>query len=166
MQGVAIAIPIACNLAKQHITGAEESHYFRYTISFLNLKPYFHISLIFVSFANCSPHSAAENSLSPCSSHSSGFGSRSGKSWKAHNQLKHVWLIVYALLGAASWLIWRQGGLFSQKDPLGRYACLLAANVLCWPPVFYGGHSKSWAFLDTAGEFLWEDSSVQAECSV
>lgn len=90
-----------------------------------------------------------------CRTHRSAGGeatTNKGKTWKSHKQLRSAWPVVYALLGVASWLVWSQGGFVAQKGALGRYACLLLANTLCWPPIFFGGHSRRFAFLDCGGE--------------
>ena len=74
-----------------------------------------------------------------------------GKRWKPHKSMKSTWPVIYLFMGLASWLVWREGGFQKQSVALGRYFCLLLANLLCWPPIFFGGHSRRFAFLDCGG---------------
>ena len=48
----------------------------------------------------------------------------------------NMWSIFYAVMGYASYLVWRQGGLEAQKRPLTFYGLQLAFN-LAWPITFF-----------------------------
>jgi len=48
----------------------------------------------------------------------------------------NMWSIFYAVMGYASYLVWRQGGLEAQKRPLTFYALQLVFN-LAWPITFF-----------------------------
>jgi tryptophan-rich sensory protein len=45
-------------------------------------------------------------------------------------------------MGAASWLVWKEGGLEAQSLPLGVYATQLALNM-AWSPLFFGAHKMA-----------------------
>ncbi|KAK9818359.1 hypothetical protein WJX72_011272 [[Myrmecia] bisecta] len=73
------------------------------------------------------------------------------KRWKPNKRHRGViWPVLYFLLGLASWLVWRQGGLQQQVVPLLLYMGLLVTNILAWPPLFYGGRSLLVAAFDCA----------------
>lgn len=65
-------------------------------------------------------------------------------------QLASPWAAVYACMGVAAWLVWREGGWARQGTPLTLYAVLLACVCLAWPPAFQRGQ-RALALLDTAG---------------
>lgn len=56
-----------------------------------------------------------------------------------------VWTILYALMGIAAYLVWRQGE--RGKLALRLYWMQLVANAV-WTPLFFGLHSLVWAFAD------------------
>lgn len=47
-----------------------------------------------------------------------------------------VWTLLYALMGVAAWLIWKEKGLSGARLPLGLYAIQLALNAL-WSWLFF-----------------------------
>ena len=147
LQVVALAIPFAASLAKQSLVAAEETQYCRLVKFVPSVQQYeaFYIDRRRLPCSVACTEQPAQNK---------------GKRWKPHDKLRSVWPAIFALVGLASWLVYRKGGLIQQRDPLGRYVCLLAANLLCWPPVFFGGHSRRFACLDSAGTLL------DARCSL
>ena len=48
-----------------------------------------------------------------------------------------VWTTLYALMGAAAWLVWREGGGQDRQVGLGLFAVQLALNF-AWSFVFFG----------------------------
>ncbi|KAK9864972.1 hypothetical protein WJX84_011314 [Apatococcus fuscideae] len=72
-----------------------------------------------------------------------------GWRWKPHKRHRGIiWPVLYAFLGTASWLVWREGGFDRQAWPLTLYAGLLFANLLAWPPVFVGSRDVPHACMD------------------
>ena len=67
------------------------------------------------------------------------------------NVFSGTWSALYLVMGFASWLVWRQGGLRVQKVPLCLYLLQLAVNLWAWPPIFVGGQRRRYAFADSAG---------------
>jgi benzodiazapine receptor len=50
-----------------------------------------------------------------------------------------AWTALYACMGTASWLVWREGGWEQQALPLALYSAQLAFNM-AWSPLFFGAH--------------------------
>lgn len=48
----------------------------------------------------------------------------------------NLWSVFYTVMGYASYLVWKQGGLQAQKRPLIFYGLQLAFN-LAWPITFF-----------------------------
>ena len=67
------------------------------------------------------------------------------------NVFSGTWSALYLIMGFASWLVWRQGGLRIQAVPLCLYLLQLAVNLWAWPPIFVGGQRRRYAFVDSAG---------------
>jgi benzodiazapine receptor len=63
-----------------------------------------------------------------------------------------VWIILYALMGIAAWLVWRTHGLTGAVGPLGLFLGQLALNSL-WSYLFFGLQRPDLAFLDIVA--LW-----------
>lgn len=63
-----------------------------------------------------------------------------------------AWAAIYLIMGLASWLVWRQGGLRTQAVPLCLYLLQLGVNLFAWPPMFVGGQRRRYAVADSAGE--------------
>ena len=63
-----------------------------------------------------------------------------------------VWTVLYASMGVAAWLVWREGGFAAHSVPLALFACQLLLNAL-WTPLFFGAHKPALAFADIAA--LW-----------
>lgn len=63
-----------------------------------------------------------------------------------------VWTVLYALMGVAAWLVWRDGGFRAAKSALTLFLVQLALNAL-WSWLFFGWHRGALAFADTL--LLW-----------
>jgi len=63
-----------------------------------------------------------------------------------------VWTVLYLMMAAAAWLVWRRHGLVGAAVPLGLFAVQLALNA-AWSPVFFGLHEIGWGFAVIVG--LW-----------
>lgn len=63
-----------------------------------------------------------------------------------------VWTVLYTMMGAAAWIVWRHGGWHAQRGPLALFLVQLAFNGL-WSWIFFGLKKPGTAFLDIAA--LW-----------
>ncbi|QRP64109.1 tryptophan-rich sensory protein [Rhodanobacter sp. FDAARGOS 1247] len=63
-----------------------------------------------------------------------------------------VWSVLYALMGIAAWLAWREGGWRRQRGVLTLFVIQLALNAL-WSWLFFGWHRGALAFADIV--LLW-----------
>ena len=63
-----------------------------------------------------------------------------------------VWSVLYALMGIAAWLAWREGGWRRQRGVLALFVLQLAVNAL-WSWLFFGWHRGALAFADIV--LLW-----------
>jgi tryptophan-rich sensory protein len=63
-----------------------------------------------------------------------------------------VWTTLYAMMGIAAWLVWRERGFAGASLPLALFAAQLVLNTL-WSVIFFGMHRTGLAFLDIA--LLW-----------
>jgi len=63
-----------------------------------------------------------------------------------------VWTALYALMGIAAWLAWREGGLRAARSALTLFLVQLALNAL-WSWLFFGWHRGALAFADIV--LLW-----------
>lgn len=63
-----------------------------------------------------------------------------------------VWTVLYALMGIAAWLAWRERGFRNARFALGLFLVQLALNAL-WSWLFFGWHLGAWAFADIV--VLW-----------
>ena len=63
-----------------------------------------------------------------------------------------VWSVLYALMGIAVWLVWREGGWRRQRSVLALFVIQLAVNAL-WSWLFFGWHRGALAFADIV--LLW-----------
>lgn len=63
-----------------------------------------------------------------------------------------VWTLLYALMGVAAWLVWREGGLRANRSALGVFLVQLAVNAL-WSWLFFAWHHGALAFADIV--LLW-----------
>jgi tryptophan-rich sensory protein len=63
-----------------------------------------------------------------------------------------VWSVLYALMGIAAWLVWRDGGWRRQRGVLALFMLQLAVNAL-WSWLFFGWHRGALAFIDIV--LLW-----------
>lgn len=74
-----------------------------------------------------------------------------------------IWTVLYIMMAVAAWLVWRQGGLIEQSEPLILYGIQLALNA-AWSITFFGHRRPGlamavlfilwWAILATIKEFL------------
>jgi tryptophan-rich sensory protein len=63
-----------------------------------------------------------------------------------------VWTVLYALMGIAAWLVWRNDGFRPAKIALTLFLIQLATNA-SWSWLFFGWHQGALAFLDIL--LLW-----------
>ncbi|PIV32771.1 MAG: sensory protein [Lysobacterales bacterium CG02_land_8_20_14_3_00_62_12] len=63
-----------------------------------------------------------------------------------------VWSMLYAMMGIAAWLVWREGGWRRQRGVLTLFVLQLVVNVL-WSWLFFAWHHGSLAFADIV--LLW-----------
>jgi tryptophan-rich sensory protein len=63
-----------------------------------------------------------------------------------------VWTALYAMMGAAAWLVWRKGDAAGRDVALALFAVQLALNA-AWSPIFFGLRSFGGAFVDIVA--LW-----------
>lgn len=63
-----------------------------------------------------------------------------------------VWTTLYAAMGVAAWLVWREGGWPRQRLPLIVFLVQLALN-LAWSAIFFGLQQITWALVDIVA--LW-----------
>jgi translocator protein len=58
-----------------------------------------------------------------------------------------VWSLLYALMGVAVWLVWREQGQPHRLRALLLFGVQLGANAL-WSWLFFAWHRGAWAFVD------------------
>lgn len=63
-----------------------------------------------------------------------------------------VWSVLYALMGAAAWLVWREGGWRLRRGVLTLFVIQLTVNAL-WSWLFFAWHHGALAFADIV--LLW-----------
>ena len=63
-----------------------------------------------------------------------------------------VWSLLYALMGIAAWLVWREGGWRRQRGVLLLFVVQLAVNAI-WSWLFFAWHRGALAFADIV--LLW-----------
>lgn len=63
-----------------------------------------------------------------------------------------VWMLLYAMMGVAAWLVWREGGWKRQGRALGLFLLQWVLNAL-WTPLFFGLHLPGPAFAEIV--LLW-----------
>lgn len=63
-----------------------------------------------------------------------------------------VWTALYALIGIAAWLVWREKGFHAARAALILFLIQLVFNAL-WSWLFFAWHSGAWAFADIV--LLW-----------
>ena len=74
-------------------------------------------------------------------------------SWNPPNWIfGPVWSALYFCMAVAAWLVWRQGGFWQARMPLGLFGVQLALNVL-WSCIFFGLENPGLAFVEVL--VLW-----------
>lgn len=63
-----------------------------------------------------------------------------------------VWTVLFALMGIAAWLVWRQGGFRVHRSALALFLLQLGVNTL-WSWLFFAWHRGDLAFADIV--LLW-----------
>lgn len=63
-----------------------------------------------------------------------------------------VWTVLYALMAIAAWLVWRSGGLHTNRAALSLFMVQLALNAL-WSWLFFAWQRGALAFVDIV--LLW-----------
>jgi len=63
-----------------------------------------------------------------------------------------VWSLLYVMMAAAAWLVWREGGWKTQHRALGFFLAQWLLNAL-WTPLFFGLHQPGFAFAEILA--LW-----------
>ncbi|MBO6576769.1 MAG: tryptophan-rich sensory protein [Rhodothermales bacterium] len=63
-----------------------------------------------------------------------------------------VWSLLYALMGVASWLVWKEGGWRQNRTALVLYGAQLVANAL-WSWLFFAWRMGAAAFVEIL--LLW-----------
>ena len=63
-----------------------------------------------------------------------------------------VWSALYAMMGFAAWLVWREGGFKSARGALSLFIVQLAVNAL-WSWLFFAWHQGAASFADIV--ILW-----------
>lgn len=58
-----------------------------------------------------------------------------------------VWTVLYAMMGVAAWLVWRERSWARARNALGLFVVQLAANAL-WSWLFFGWKRGALAFAD------------------
>jgi translocator protein len=61
-----------------------------------------------------------------------------------------VWTVLYGMMAAAAWLVWRRRGIRGARVALLLYGLQLAANAL-WSWLFFAWREGAWAFVDIVG---------------
>ncbi len=58
-----------------------------------------------------------------------------------------VWTLLYAMMGIAAWLVWREGGFRQHRVALILFLVQLGVNAL-WSWLFFAWKMGGWAFAD------------------
>ena len=58
-----------------------------------------------------------------------------------------VWTFLYATMGVAAWLVWKEAGFAAARLALGVYLAQLVVNA-AWSWLFFGLHRIGWALAD------------------
>lgn len=58
-----------------------------------------------------------------------------------------VWTTLFALMGVAAWLVWREGGFRKNKTSLSLFLVQLVVNAL-WSWLFFAWHLGAYALID------------------
>ena len=63
-----------------------------------------------------------------------------------------VWLVLYAMMGFAAWMVWRAGGFIRNGNALSLFIVQLGVSAL-WSWLFFAWHKGGWALADIV--LLW-----------
>lgn len=63
-----------------------------------------------------------------------------------------VWMVLFALMGIAAWMVWRSGGFIRNGNALTIFIVQLGVNAL-WSWLFFAWHKGAWSFADIV--LLW-----------
>jgi len=75
-------------------------------------------------------------------------------SWNPPDKLYvPVWIVTYALMGAAAWLIWKSGGVVGMLLPLGLFTVQLVLQV-AWSWLLFGRHRIDLALIDIVAVWM------------
>jgi tryptophan-rich sensory protein len=66
-----------------------------------------------------------------------------------------LWAVLYFMMGAAAWLVWKQGGFRGNRLPLAAFIVQLILNGL-WTVIYFGAHNLTLAL----GEMIVLDAAV------
>jgi len=81
------------------------------------------------------------------------YGGLVKPSWTPPNGLfAPVWIVLYATMAVAGWMVWREAGLSGAALPLSLFAVQLFLNGI-WSWLFFGLHRPDMAFADIIA--LW-----------
>lgn len=81
------------------------------------------------------------------------YGRLAKPSWTPPNRLfAPVWIVLYATMAVAAWMVWRDAGLSGAALPLSLFAGQLFLNGI-WSWLFFGLHRPDRAFVDIVA--LW-----------
>jgi tryptophan-rich sensory protein len=81
------------------------------------------------------------------------YGRLAKPSWTPPNRLfAPVWIVLYATMAVAAWMVWRDAGMPAAAVPLGLFAAQLALNGI-WSWLFFGLRRPDLALADVVA--LW-----------
>jgi tryptophan-rich sensory protein len=72
-----------------------------------------------------------------------------------------VWTTLYAAMGVAAWLVWREGGWRQQRLPLTVFLAQLTLNF-AWSVIFFGLRQITWALVDIVALWLLIVMTIRA----
>lgn len=72
-----------------------------------------------------------------------------------------VWTALYATMGLAAWLVWREGGWHRRGAALSLFVVQLALN-LAWSPIFFDAQRPGLALIEMAALWLLLALTIRA----
>jgi len=86
--------------------------------------------------------------------------------WRPPNRLfAPVWSVLYLMIAASGWSVWREAGFAGAAGPLTLYAAQLLLNA-AWTPVFFGLHRIGLGFAILVALWLAIGATIGAFYSV